>query len=466
MDKSLYYGEDSVTQAALAGLRGYFAGKGKRYVIHSYGCQMNEHESEKIAGILREIGFEPAADGEKPDMILFNTCCVRERAEVKVFGNVGALRAAKEENPDLLVGVCGCMMQQEDIAEKLQKQYPFVDLIFGTNAIHVFPSLLWGAVSAKSRDIYRGGEEIAEGIPAIRKEGCVAFVNIMMGCDNFCSYCIVPYVRGRERSRKPQDILDEVHRLADEGIREITLLGQNVNSYGRGHENDMRFSELLYKIAQTEGLLRVRFMTSHPKDLTDDLIEAFPAIPKLARHIHLPVQAGSDRILRAMNRHYTAEHYTGLVERLREAVPGLAVTTDMIVGFPGETDEDFEQTLALVRRVRFNAAFTFQYSLRKGTAAADMPNKISVAVKKERLARLNAVVNEIALEKLAENVGQTHDVLVEKVSPRSQRQVCGRTSSGVMVNMEGTAKLVGQIIPARMTAAKAHTLSGLRIEEE
>ena len=455
------FAADSAQRAAMAAVRRHYAGKPATYAIQTYGCQMNEHDSEQLSGLLEAMGLTPAAAFQEADVMLFNTCCVREHAEVKVFGNVGALRRVKEARPDAVVCVCGCMMQQQEVAHKLQRQYPFVDLIFGTHAVRQFPELLAGALAGRRvLEVQDLTGDVVEGLPTRRKEGCLAYVNIMYGCDNFCSYCIVPYVRGRERSRRPQDILREIQGLVSEGVREVTLLGQNVNSYGRGLDVD--FPTLLRRVAEVEGLARIRFMTSHPKDLSPRLIAAMAETPKVCRHLHLPVQAGSDRILAKMNRRYTREAYLSLVARLRQAVPGIAISTDLIVGFPGETEADFCDTLTLVEEARFDAAYTFKYSRRTGTVAADLPDQVPEAEKKQRLARLNALQDGITSAIQRSYEGTCQEVLVEGPSPRRKTQMCGRTSTGKMVNFPGGPELAGQLVDVDITQSKAHTLAGKR----
>lgn len=367
---------------ASASLKKELEGRGFQYYIESYGCQMNDHDAEKLSGMLQTCGFSPAPSKEEATLLLFNTCCVREHAEKRVFGNIGALKKRKENEPGLLIGVCGCMMQQREVAERLFKRFPFVDLVFGTHELHHFPLLLSRTLAGERVFSVRESDgEIAEGLPVVRGGSFSTFVTIMYGCNNFCSYCIVPYVRGRERSRAPENIVAEVRSLAERGFREITLLGQNVNSYAYA-DDGVDFPELLRRVSTVEGIERIRFMTSHPKDLSPRLIEAMATLPKVCNHIHLPVQSGSNRILSEMNRRYTREKYLGLVEDIRAAVEGVELTTDIIVGFPGETEEDFEETLALVRQVGFSAAYTFMYSPRLGTRAAEMENQVPEEVKK------------------------------------------------------------------------------------
>lgn len=405
---------------ASASLMKELEGRGFQYYIESYGCQMNDHDAEKLSGMLQTCGFSPAPSKEEATLLLFNTCCVREHAEKRVFGNIGALKKRKENEPGLLIGVCGCMMQQREVAERLFKRFPFVDLVFGTHELHHFPLLLSRTLAGERVFSVRESDgEIVEGLPVVRGGSFSTFVTIMYGCNNFCSYCIVPYVRGRERSRAPENIVAEVRSLAERGFREITLLGQNVNSYAYA-DDGVDFPELLRRVSTVEGIERIRFMTSHPKDLSPRLIEAMATLPKVCNHIHLPVQSGSNRILSEMNRRYTREKYLGLVEDIRAAVDGVELTTDIIVGFPGETEEDFEETLALVRQVGFSAAYTFMYSPRLGTRAAEMENQVPEEVKKDRLLRLNACSAEQLKVGNQKYIGQEGTVLVEGCDRREK----------------------------------------------
>lgn len=436
--------------------------KGLKYHIITYGCQMNAHESEKIAGILENIGYTPANSKEDADFILFNTCCVRENAEQKTFGNVGRIKKLKQLNQDMLVAVCGCMMQQEKAAKKLMETFPFVDIIFGTHNLHELPGMILSYKSGGER-FYSAPEtqELHDDVPQKRAEGPLASVNIMYGCNNFCSYCIVPYVRGRERSRSAEDVMREVSGLTAQGYREVMLLGQNVNSYDGG----INFARLLKRICGETDIPRIRFMTSHPKDLSDELIEVIAAYPQICRHIHLPVQSGSSRVLRKMNRKYTREAYIALAEKIRERIPGIAITTDIIVGFPGETDVDFGDTLSLVKRLRFDSAFTFVYSPRSGTQAAEMPDQVDEALRTERIMELVALQNKITEERNREYEGKTTQVLVEGISTRNPGHVCGRTSTSKMVNFEGGADLIGHFVDVKITRGKKTTLFGTLVEE-
>ena len=432
--------------------------KGKRYHIVTYGCQMNAHDSETIAGMLEQMGMTEAAAREDADFVLYNTCCVRENAERRALGNVGWLKELKKVKPELIVGVCGCMVQQDGMAQKLIKRYPFVDIAFGTHNLPELPGMFKKLLDSRERvvSVLDTDGMIAEGLPVKRAGGLMAYVTIMYGCDNFCSYCIVPYVRGRERSRLPEDILREVEQLKTEGVKEIMLLGQNVNSYAGG---GIDFAELLKRVDDI-GIERVRFMTSHPKDLSDRLIDVMANSKHICHQLHLPVQHGSNRVLSAMNRCYTREHYLGVVKRLRDAMPDIGLTTDLIVGFPGETEEDFNQTIDLVRQVRYDSAYTFIYSPRQGTVAAEMPNQVDEETAKRRIHELIAVQEQITAETYAAQVGHVETVLCEGVSARSERQITGRTQRGITVNFDGSADMVGSVVPVMIIGAGHNTLKG------
>ena len=432
--------------------------KGKRYHIVTYGCQMNAHDSETIAGMLEQMGMTEAAAREDADFVLYNTCCVRENAERRALGNVGWLKELKKVKPELIVGVCGCMVQQDGMAQKLIKRYPFVDIAFGTHNLPELPGMFKKLLDSRERvvSVLDTDGMIAEGLPVKRAGGLMAYVTIMYGCDNFCSYCIVPYVRGRERSRLPEDIQREIEQLKTEGVKEIMLLGQNVNSYAGG---GIDFAELLRRVDDI-GIERVRFMTSHPKDLSDRLIDVMANSKHICHQLHLPVQHGSNRVLSAMNRCYTREHYLGVVKRLRDAMPDIGLTTDLIVGFPGETEEDFNQTIDLVRQVRYDSAYTFIYSPRQGTVAAEMPNQVDEETAKRRIHELIAVQEQITAETYAAQVGHVENVLCEGVSARSERQITGRTQRGITVNFDGSADMVGSVVPVMITGAGHNTLKG------
>lgn len=429
------------------------------YRIVTYGCQMNMRDSATIGAILGRMGFREASEGENADITIYNTCCVREHAEERVYGNVGALRQKKADNPDMIIGVCGCMMQKEGEAEELMSRFPFVDMVFGTHALTEFPSILWKALHG-GRVSFTGdadGGLFNEDLPSERTAGPSAYVTVMQGCDNFCSYCIVPYVRGRERSRTPSDIMREISGLAADGVKEIVLLGQNVNSYGKGIDGP-DFAGLLRMAAGAEGIDRIRFMTSHPKDLSDGLIEAVAGTAKVSDHIHLPVQSGSDRILRAMNRNYDGETYLSLVRKIHDA--GCSVTTDIIVGFPGETEEDFEATLDLVRKARFHAAYMYAYSPREGTVAYSMPDHVPEDVKKRRLNRLIEVQNAITDEINHSYVGSTAYVMPDTVGKRDPGIVTGLQEHGRTVALRGGKELLGRIVPVKITEVRGNILFG------
>lgn len=433
-----------------------------KYLIETWGCQMNEEDSEKLSGMLKTLGYERTEDKNEASIIIFNTCCVRENAELKVYGNLGALKALKKKNPSLIIAVCGCMMQQEGMADNIIKKYPFVDIIFGTHNSYKFPEYL-NRVKQEGKsiiEVLNKAEGIVEGIPVDRESDIKAFVTIMYGCNNFCTYCIVPYVRGRERSREPEDIENEIKDLVAKGYKEITLLGQNVNSYGKTLEGDMNFAKLLRRINNIEGLERIKFMTSHPKDLSQELIDTIAECSKICEHIHLPVQSGSSSILKKMNRHYDREQYLDLVRRIKKAIPNVALTTDIIIGFPGETEEDFEDTLSLVKEVEYDSAFTFIYSKRKGTPADEMIEQIDDKVKHERFNRLVDAINEISLKRNKDYDGKTLDVLVEGPSKNDSEKLMGRTRTGKLVNFTGCKDSIGKIVNVKITEALSFSLNG------
>lgn len=435
----------------------------KTYFIQTFGCQMNEHDSETIAGMLEDAGYVENTVRADADVIVMNTCSVRENADNRFFGQLGVIKKIKEKRPDVIIAVCGCMMQQEHIIKRLKQKYSWVDIIFGTMSIHEFPTLLSDCTAKREKvmSVYKEQEKIIEGLPVHRKFKHKSFVNIMNGCNNFCTYCIVPYTRGRERSRAPEEIVAEIKGLVADGVKEVTLLGQNVNSYGNGCDFDCDFAELIRRINEVDGLERIRFMTSHPKDLSDRLIQAFVDCEKLCKHIHLPVQSGSTETLRRMNRRYTKEDYIRLVEKIRAAVPDIALTTDIIVGFPGETEQDFEETLDLVRKVSYDSAFTFLYSIRTGTPAAEYDNQIPDEVKHERFERLVDAVNEITAEKNALYQDKIVKVLVEGESARGEKGTySGRTDTFKLVNFDSDKDLTGQTVDIRITEAKTFSLFG------
>lgn len=439
--------------------------KNKQFFIETWGCQMNEEDSEKLSGMLKKQGYTRALVREYADLIIFNTCCVRENAELKVYGNLGALKRVKEKNPELIIAVCGCMMQQKDMAENIIKKFPFVDIVFGTHNAYKFPEYL-NRVKQEAKSVIEIQDKedgIVEGVPIDRESDVKAFVTIMYGCNNFCTYCIVPYVRGRERSRKPEDVEKEIEELISKGYKEITLLGQNVNSYGKDLEPKLTFAKLLRRINKIDGIERIKFMTSHPKDLTVDVIEAIAECDKLCEYIHLPVQSGSTNLLKKMNRNYTKEQYLDLIRKIKEAIPNVAISTDLIVGFPGETEEDFEETLSLAREVQFDLAFTFIYSRRKGTPADEMEDQVDDAVKHDRFNRLVAVTNACAAEKNKEYEGRIVDVLVEGLSKNNETKIMGRTRTGKLVNFTGDKESIGKIVNVKITKANSFSLIGERI---
>ncbi len=429
--------------------------------VHTFGCQMNARDSEKLIGILEKIGYEMTED-EHAELVLYNTCTVRDNANQKVYGRLGFLNTIKKKNPHMKIALCGCMMQEPSVVEKLQKSYRFVDLVFGTHNIYKFAELLASSLESDRMiiDIWKETDKIVEELPADRKFFFKSGVNIMYGCNNFCSYCIVPYVRGRERSRKPEDILQEIRRLVQDGVVEVMLLGQNVNSYGKNLEHPISFAELLQEVEKIEGLERIRFMTSHPKDLSDELIEVMKNSEKICRHMHLPLQSGSSRLLKIMNRRYTKEQYLALVEKLRNAIPDISLTTDIIVGFPGETEEDFRETLDVVRKVRYDSAFTFIYSKRTGTPAAVMENQVPEDVVKERFDTLLQKVQEISKRTSSRFEGQTMPVLVEQVNEQDSRLLTGRLSNNLLVHFPGTENLIGKIIDVKLEESKGFYYMG------
>lgn len=438
----------------------------KLFCISTYGCQMNEEDSEKLSGMLKSQGYERTENKEEASIIIFNTCCVRENAENKVFGNLGQLKQLKKKNPNLVIAICGCMMQQVGMADKVLKTFPYVDIIFGTHNAHKFPEYLHRVLQegVQVKEILNKEEGIVEGLPIDRKSDVKAFVTIMYGCNNFCTYCIVPYVRGRERSRKSEDIIKEIEELVSQGYKEITLLGQNVNSYGKGLEEDIDFSGLLRKVNEVKGLERVRFMTSHPKDLSDDVIMAIKECDKLCEQVHLPVQSGSSRILKEMNRHYDREYYLDLVKKIKSEIPDVTLTTDIIIGFPGETEEDFLDTLSLCEEVGYDSAFTFIYSRRNHTPADKMENQIPDDIKHDRFNRLVEAINKKVVIKNKEYEGKVVEVLVEGPSKNDETKLTGRTRNGKLVNFAGDEKLVGELVNLKIVRAQPFSLIGEIVE--
>lgn len=434
--------------------------------IQTLGCQMNAKDSEKMTAILEYIGYTEV-DDPVADFVMFNTCTVRENANLKIYGRLGYLKNHKKKNPNMKIALCGCMMQEEDEVEKIRKSYPFVDLVYGTHNIYKLAELLYTQIESRRRvmDVWEEAREIVEDLPGKRKYPFKTGVNIMYGCNNFCSYCIVPYVRGRERSREPQDILDEIKGLVEDGVVEIMLLGQNVNSYGKTLADPMSFAELLRKVNDIDGLKRIRFMTSHPKDLSDELIEAMAECDKVCAHLHLPLQSGSTEILKKMNRKYTKEDYLALVSRIRAKLPDISLTTDLIVGFPGETEEDFEETLDVIRQVRYDSAYTFIYSKRTGTPAAAMENQVPEEVVKERFDRLLKEIQSISSEITDRGVGQTVSVLIEEQNAQDESLVTGRLSNNAVVHCKGDISLIGQIKKVKLLESRGFYYMGEIVEE-
>ena len=431
-------------------------GRHLTFCVTTFGCQMNARDSEKLVGILEQIGYVEEADEEKADFVIFNTCTVRENANMRVYGRLGQLKKNKKVNPHMMIGLCGCMMQEPEVVEKLKKQYRYVDLVFGTHNIYKFAELIATRFESERMviDIWKDTDKIVEDLPNERKFSFKSGVNIMFGCNNFCSYCIVPYVRGRERSRNPKDIIREIERFVADGVVEVMLLGQNVNSYGKTLEEPMTFAQLLQEIEKIEGLERIRFMTSHPKDLSDELIEVMAASKKICKHLHLPVQSGSTEILKKMNRRYTKEHYLELAKKIKTAIPDISLTTDIIVGFPGETEEDFLETMDVVKQVRYDSAFTFIYSKRTGTPAAIMENQIPDDVVKDRFDRLLKEVQKISAEVCCVHEGSVQSALVESLNDHDNSLVTGRLSNNLLVHFKGDSDLIGKIVNVHLKECK------------
>lgn len=437
-------------------------GNGRKFYIRTYGCQMNEHDTEVMAGIFMNLGYQATETVEDADVILMNTCAIRENAENKVFGELGHLKHLKMEKPDLLLGVCGCMAQQESVVNRILEKHPFVDMIFGTHNIHRLPEILNEAYMSKEMvvEVWSKEGDVIENLPKVRAGKIKAWVNIMYGCDKFCTYCIVPYTRGKERSRRPEDIIQEVRQLAAHGYKEITLLGQNVNAYGKDFEDiDYRFGDLMDDLRKVD-IPRVRFTTSHPRDFDDHLIEVLANKGNLVEHIHLPVQSGSSAMLKIMGRKYTREQFLELVRKIKQAIPDVSLSTDIIVGFPNETDEQFEETLSLYREVGFETAYTFIYSAREGTPAAKMKDNVSMEVKKERLQRLNALVNDFSRKAMEAHKGQIVEVLVEGESKNNPEILSGYTRKNKLVNFKGPKSAIGSLVQVKITDAKTWTLNG------
>ncbi|MDO4484609.1 MAG: tRNA (N6-isopentenyl adenosine(37)-C2)-methylthiotransferase MiaB [Clostridia bacterium] len=435
----------------------------KTYHVVTFGCQMNAHDSEHIAGMLQDMGMTESVERDEADFVIFNTCCVRDNAERRALGNVSWLKTVRKRNPGLMIAVCGCMVQQPGMADKIMKQYRFIDLAFGTTNLYKLPELMLEAMNRKKTLIdIDDRDTVPEDMPVQRLRHDAAYITIMYGCNNFCSYCIVPYVRGRERSREMSAIIDEAIRLKNDGVKEIMLLGQNVNSYGKGLEGDVSFAKLL-KALDEVGIPRIRFMTSHPKDLSDELIEVMANAKHVLPQFHLPVQHGNDEILQKMNRHYNREQYMNRVAALRKAVPGISLTTDLIVGFPGETEEQFLDTLSIVEEVGYDSAFTFIYSPREGTAAAHMDNQVPADVSSERIGRLIKLQEECQHKTMQRFIGKEANVLVEGISKRSADMVSGKSEHGLSVAFAGTEQDVGEIIRVKITEIRSNTLIGERV---
>ncbi|PRX24085.1 tRNA-i(6)A37 thiotransferase enzyme MiaB [Orenia metallireducens] len=436
------------------------------YLTVTYGCQMNEHDSEKLAGVLEGEGYHPTEELTEADIIILNTCCVRENAELKVYGKVGQLKRLKEKNPDLIIGICGCMMQQEEVVNEIKAKYRHVDIVFGTHNIHHFPKLLKQAKEQKNPlvQVWDENTELIPDMPVQRTDDHRAWVTTIYGCNNFCTYCIVPYVRGREKSRPVEDIVREVEELAADGVKEVTLLGQNVNSYGNDFEDKTDFTDLLTALNEVEGLARIRFMTAHPKDCSDRLIEAVANLDKVCDHFHLPVQAGSNKVLKAMNRNYTREEYIDLIERVRAKNPNASISTDVIVGFPGESEEDFQATLDLFEKVEYDMAYSFMYSKRTGTPAAKMEEQVPDDVKNDRLQRLIDLQSSISMKNNQPYLNQTVEVLVEGESKNNPETLTGRTTTNKIVIFEGDTNLTGQLVNVKINKVQSWTLYGTIVD--
>lgn len=449
-------------------LREYYLSKGKtpKALIETFGCQQNENDSERIKGMLAQMGYTFTDDREDADFILFNTCAVREGAEQRVLGNLGALKLIKAKKLDLIVGICGCMMQQEHMSKRIKSKFKHVSVVFGTHSLYSFPEIMYNAVVREERVISHIKSEgrLCEDIPVHREKAASAWVSVMYGCNNFCSYCIVPYVRGRERSRDPEAVINEIKELAQSGVKEITLLGQNVNSYGKDLDRDIDFADLLLMADKIDGIKRIRFITSHPKDMTDKLIETLPKVTKLCTQIHLPFQAGSNRILKVMNRRYTKESYLELVEKIREKMPDAVFTTDIIVGFPGETEEDFFETIDVIKKVRFDSVFSFIYSKRTGTPAAEMEDQVPDDIKHKHFDILLDVQNKISREINETYQDKVEEIMVEGLSKNNDAFMCGRTSGGKIVNFPKDDNLSeGDFVNVKITKISTWSLMGERV---
>lgn len=438
-----------------------------RYLIQTFGCQMNEHDSENLCAMLEEMGYERGITAGECDLIIYNTCAVRENAELKVYGNLGQLKLEKRKNPDLKIAVCGCMMQQPHVVKELKSKYRHVDLVFGTHNLYKFPELLTNSMDTKKMlvDVWDVDGEVVEGLRSTRKFELKAFVNIMYGCNNFCTYCIVPYTRGRERSRTSEDIMNEIKELAANGTKEITLLGQNVDSYGKTLEESITFDKLLRMVNEVEGIERIRFMTSHPKDISDEVIYAMRDCDKVCEYLHLPIQCGSTPLLKRMNRHYTKEYYLDIIEKAKNEVKDISFSTDLMIGFPGETENDLLDTIDVVEKVRYDSAFTFIYSKRKGTPAAQMPDQIPEDIKHERFNKVLSKVNEICADINKNYIGRSVEVLVEGKSKNDNTKFTGRTRQNKLVNFEADEiELAGKLVMVNITSANTFSLNGLIVK--
>ena len=436
------------------------------FFIQNAGCQMNSLQTETVAGIVKKMGYEEVSREEDADVVIYNTCTVRENANLKIYGHLGHLKSIKKQKKEMKIVLFGCMMQEPEVIEKIHKDYSFVDLVFGTHNFHKFPELFYRSLNTEGQiiDVWKESDEIVEGMPADRKYSFKTGVNIMFGCNNFCSYCIVPYVRGREKSREPEAILQEIRELVADGVTEVMLLGQNVNSYGKTLENPITFARLLQQVEEIEGLKRIRFMTSHPKDLSDELIETMAKSKKVCHHLHLPMQSGSSRILKIMNRRYDKEKYLELVQKIRTAIPDISLTTDIIVGFPGETEEDFQDTLDVVDKCEFDTAFTFIYSKRSGTPAAKMENQIPEDVVKDRFDRLLSLVQEKGRQASSRFQGTVQEILVEEES-KEKGIYTGRTEYNLLVHFPGCRDLLGKYVKVRLDTCKGFYYFGTLVEE-
>lgn len=440
-------------------------GRKKKYHIKTYGCQMNEHDSEKLASTVESMGYEATPFLNDADLILVNTCCIREHAELKVYGKIGSFKALKDKNPNLVIGICGCMMQQDHVVREIKRKYRHVDLVFGTHNVHNFPSLLCEAMTTRNTlvQVWDIDGEVIENTNSNRKFELKAFVNIMYGCNNFCTYCIVPYTRGRERSREKEAILVEINKLIESGTKEITLLGQNVNSYGKSLDVEVSFATLLAEVAEIEGLERLKFMTSHPKDLSKEVIDVMAAYDNIPNYLHLPIQAASNTLLKAMNRNYTKESYMEIIEYARHLMPDISISTDLIIGFPGETEEDIQELIDLIEEVKYDSAYTFIYSRRKGTPADEMTNHIEEDIKHERFNRVLNKLNEIIHKKNLSLKDEVVEVLVEGHS-KKDNTLTGRTEGNRTVHFSGTDALIGKLVQVKITQPKKFSLTGELME--